>query len=195
MSKTLLIAIPTMGTLRAELCAWLQNQPYSYFLTVNVSPVSKARNQIVDIFLNQSEHDYLLMVDSDTVPPADAIEKLMALEADVATGVTPIVKGNKLSWNVYKTHPEVEEVVTYEDKEPFEVVGCGASCLLISRETLKALKQPYFKTIEFDNGAYCSEDLYFCEQVTKAGKKIMCEPSVQCAHHKGTALSFEETKS
>lgn len=188
--QSTLIAIPTMGTLRAELCAWLQNQPAPYILMVNVSPVAVARNQIVDIFLEQTTHSHLLMVDADTVPPPDALQKLIALDTDVATGVTPITKGNQLSWNVYKETQAVESVVSYEDTVPFKVVGCGASCILISRETLEHIEKPWFRSIEFKNGNRCSEDLYFCEQVRKLGATIMCDPSVQCTHYKTTALQL-----
>ena len=178
-----------MGWLKAELMTWLVRNDGAY-ITTQRSPVAFARNAIVAEFLSRKE-DYLLMVDSDTVPPDDAVEKLLKIadKNTVTTGVTAILKGNSLCPNVYIETEHVEEChpVSHFTK-PFEVAGCGASCMLIPRKLLEKMEVPYFKTIEFDEEKICSEDLYFCEQVRKVGGKIMCDPSVQATHFKEVGL-------
>jgi len=131
------------------------------------------------------------MVDADTVPPENTIRDLYALlegehSADIATGITNRIHNDSYSSNVYIDYSDVENPQTISDlpQSPFRVAGCGAACLLIKREILEKLSQPYCKTIEFDNGAYCSEDLYLCEQVIKAGGTIVAHPGVVCGHVK-----------
>jgi len=132
-----------------------------------------------------------MMVDADTIPPMDAIPKLLSLlegdgGTDMATGITNRIGERHHTANVYRTYQDVENPETIGDlpQSPFRVVGCGASCIIIKREILEKISKPYCKTIEFDNGAYCSEDLYLCEQITKAGGTIVAHPGVVCGHVK-----------
>lgn len=193
--KTLYIAIPTMGWLNTELAEWIDTfqSPFEMervVFTKNISPVSFARNKIVDDFL-KTNYDTLMMIDADTTPPRNAIEVLAWIlsesGASVATGITPIVLNSlQQKANVYRTHEGVEKSIKISELPyvPFEVVGCGASCIMITREILEKLPKPYFKTIEYDNGKICSEDLYFCEQVRKVGGTIVAHPDVRCGHVK-----------
>jgi GT2 family glycosyltransferase len=126
------------------------------------------------------------MVDSDTIPPEDALDKLLELDVPIATGITPIIKGNKPYANVYIHAGDVEHPYPIA-KTPmgiFEVVGCGASCLLIRRDVLEKMEKPWFKSLEFDNGAVCSEDLFFCEKAIQAGFTITAHSGVRCGHAK-----------
>jgi hypothetical protein len=189
--KTFVIGIPTMGKMRTQLVSWMNKQEGIPIMSIEVTPHAFARNLLVDAFL-QTEADYLLMVDSDTVPCEGAVKMLLDVADDttVATGVTPIVKGNSICPNVYKKTEDVEKCLKIKDKKPFEVAGCGASCIMIPRKLLEKMPKPYFKSIEFDDAKICSEDLYFCEQVYKNGGKIICDPKVTCVHFKEVGLSL-----
>jgi hypothetical protein len=73
-----LVAVPTMGamhpSLTATLLEWSRQFPpeqLSFYFTFKVSPVDRARNEIVRWFLaNEAKFTHLLFVDSDTIPPA-----------------------------------------------------------------------------------------------------------------------------
>lgn len=186
MKKNIQIAIPTMGTLRVELAGWLLDNELSFICSNEITPHSAARNTLVDLFMTHSDADYLMMVDADTVPPEHAIDDLLAVDADVVTGVTPITRGGEIMTNVFRDETPLKSTEEYET--PFEVRGCGASCLLIKREVFEKLEKPYFKAIEFDNGNRCSEDLYFCDAVRGHGMHIVCQPSVVCKHFKTVSL-------
>lgn len=184
------LAIPTMGWVHTELAIWIRDNELFPSYANRIQPVSKARNVIIEAFL-KSDKQYLMMVDADTIPPANTISDLISLlegdgSADVATGITPRIHGKQFTSNVYINYADVENPSPIHElpRSPFRVVGCGASCLLIKREILEKLSKPYCKTIEFDNGAYCSEDLYLCEQVIKAGGTIVAHPGVVCGHVK-----------
>lgn len=192
MENKLFIAIPTMGTLQTRLASFLLKQEnVKIQFSDSIAPVSKARNTLIQAFL-KSDADHLLMIDSDTIPPVDVVSQLQTLlkDCDVATGITPIIKKEGRSANVFITTKDVEKFIPFESLPtiPFEVKGCGASCIMIKRSILEKISEPYCKTIEFDNGAYCSEDLYLCEQITNAGGKIMAHPLVICGHVKTIIL-------
>lgn len=188
----LMIAIPTMGSIHTNLSSWLLDQFSRTIFSNQISPHSHARNTLVDTFLNsRAQYQYLMFVDSDTVPPVGAATRLrMALDAgaDLATGVTPIQKGNERSWNVYQKHEDVETVVTDTPSKTFEIVGCGMSCVMMKRSVFDVVEKPFFKSIEFEDGNICSEDLYFCDQLFKQGLKMVCDPVVKCEHFKTIAL-------
>lgn len=188
------LAIPTMGNIRTELCEFIYNNRDDFtqvFSTNLVSPLSRARNTIAEAFL-KSNCDVLLTIDSDTIPTVDGILKLIRLihaGAAIATGVTPIRKGDINFPNVYQNYTDVERTSPQTlPTEPFAIVGCGLSCAMIRRDTFSSLTAPYFKTIEYDNGAFCECDLYFCQQVIDAGMEIVCDPSVTCRHAKTVLL-------
>jgi len=195
MEKTLFIAVPTLGSMNVGTALWLastaQERPEVQVTVTNkIIPVAFARNAIIRAFL-ETDCKYLMMVDSDTLPPNNAIDTLMSLlegegGADVATAITPIKRDEGRSVNVYKNYPDVEKFQPFSElpEGPFEVVGCGCACILFKREILERIEKPYCKSIEFDDGNYCSEDLFLCEKITKAGGRIVADPRVICGHAK-----------
>lgn len=191
--QNILLAVPTMGTIRIELANFIiDNQWHSVLFSNCVTPHSNARNQLVSNFL-KTDAEWLLFVDSDTVPPEDTIVRFMqcaALDYLVMTGVTPVLRKDVPVANVYKTAFDVQEPMDLGDmpEQPFEVAGCGAACLMVHRSVFENLARPWFKSIEFDNGAYCSEDLFFCDRVVTFGEKILAIPDIMCEHYKTVAI-------
>ena len=69
----------------ARLLKWkaaLPSHQLHFHFSVNVAPVDRARNNIVDVFLKTRLSDgsfltHLLMIDSDTIPEEDAVERLL----------------------------------------------------------------------------------------------------------------------
>lgn len=194
-----LVAIPTMGWLRAELVAWVIENKFEFITSIGVSPHSAARNYLFGQFL-MDEYDYLLMIDSDTVPLPGTFEYLSYLVdagADVATGITPIIKGHKLCVNVYRDHESVEKCVCRCEvpSGPFEVVGCGMSYILMSKHIIEKVneltKGHPCRAMEFSDGKRCSEDLYFSDRVREVGGKIVCHPEAEAVHVKEMPIMFE----
>lgn len=154
-----------------------------FVILSGVSPVARARNLITKEFL-ASDATHLFMVDDDTIPPVDAIEKLLAVDADVVTGVTPILRQGSRTTNIYFDVSGVP--MSFKDiehkKKPFEVRGCGASCILIRRDVLEKIGIPYFAELWGTDGEHVSEDIYFCNRAEEEKFKILCEPTVICKH-------------
>lgn len=212
----ILIAVPTMGHMHVNLTTHMirwakkfEKGVINFFFTYKVSPVDRARNQIVDFFLNGIKHPdgsktdftHLFFVDSDTIPPKDALERLLAHEKDIITGMTPMLHYDKAN-NVWGTFFNCWESVKdaagniIQSKCPHpntgvkEIERCGGSCLLIKREVFDKLKTPYFQFLIKENGLdhIKSEDIYFCDSAREQGFKIWVDTSVVCQHHKEVML-------
>lgn len=142
-------------------------------------PVTLVRNCIASRFLDNSNGTHLLMIDDDTVPalPETAL-RLAALDAPIATGITPMLVNERVEFNVWRNG-------YWEPPWPhgtFEVEACGTSCLMIRREVLEALEFPWFQFQQNRSNHLRSEDVSFCRRARDAGYKIMCDANVICSH-------------
>ncbi len=204
----LLIAVPTMGSihpiLASRLIAWGQKygEQVSFYFTFKVAPVDRARNQIVEFFLrSEREFTHLLMIDSDTIPPVDAVDRLLSHKQPIVTGLTPILSySEKGGWESYdnafverekdgagkvtKTH------IAARNTGLQEVFRCGASCLLIERSVFDALVPPYFvfETNPENTAHVRSEDIQFCDRVREKGFAIQADTDVVAQHYKNIML-------
>lgn len=204
----ILVGVPTMGGINAELVSrlilWAKNFPrgvVNFYFTHKVSPVDRARNKIVDYFLSHADLTHLFFVDSDTVPPTDALEKLLMMETDIATGLTPMVYLDKEKnvwgtfYNAFIPITDAEGKFIRTENPPLdgkvhEVRKCGGSCLMIRREVFDKLERPYFRFILDDTGIEHtkSEDIYFCDTAREKGFKVMAHTGIICNHHKEVML-------
>jgi GT2 family glycosyltransferase len=213
--KNILIGVPSMGSISAPLTTILikmvkefKGGHLGFYFPLKVSPVERARNEIVKFLMAErtnkktglpvAQFTHLLFIDSDTIPPADVLEKLLAHDKDIISGLTPILHYDreKMAWGTMDncfTHQDVDEkdgkVRTHAVKRNsglHKIWRCGTSCLLIKREVFEKLAKPYFK-FEFDEDIVKpvrSEDLYFCDKAHEAGFEIWCDSSVICNHSK-----------
>jgi hypothetical protein len=95
------------------------------------------------IFLAE-QYDALLIVENDIIPPPDALEKLLAVEADIAYGVYALRRGIP-QLNV--RHPQTHKAWSQhkaEWREKFgqviDIAGIGFGCTLIHRNVLETLE-------------------------------------------------------
>jgi len=133
------------------------------------------------------DHDaeWIFMLDSDVIPPPDAIERLLGCNHKIASGVyyrrnLPIEPG---LWN--ETKDGTTFLHDYPKTMRFEVDLCGAGCLLIHRDVFERLKKPYFEwTLDkLPKPAGSSEDFNFLRKARKElGIRPMIDPNVQCQH-------------
>lgn len=193
------IAVPTQDAwIHANLVEQIikQSQGHSITFVKGKSPIAVARNTVIKNFL-RSDCTHLWMLDADTVPPQDALEKLLALDADIASAVTPILTENGVLANYYETNDSSKRDTMEEAKKhdrPFPVAGVGHSCILINRRVLDgttnvaALKEPWYSEVWFQNGDFCEADIYFCNKATDEGYIITVDPSIVCKHIKELAV-------
>jgi hypothetical protein len=129
---------------------------------------------------------HIFFIDSDVLPRANTLEKLLDLDKDIAVGVYPTTSKKGLSWSVAK-----EELFLRIDdlpRSPFKVKYTGFGCVLVKMEVFEKLQWPYWKNEFVEGGIEKGEDIYFCDKVREAGFDIWCEPKVKCNHIRITSL-------
>jgi len=186
-----LIAVPAGdGWIHASTIQSLMGQMKGnrFLIVQGVSPVALARNKVVEAFL-KSDCDKLWMIDSDTIPPADALEKLLEVDAAVVTGITPILKREGTHNNVYARNGTGELVpIEVPTGKTFKIDACGASCLLIDRSVLKKMDAPWFAEMWSQDNTHVSEDIFFCNSMKEQGIEIVAHSQVVCQHVKEVLL-------
>jgi hypothetical protein len=136
------------------------------------------------------KYDAMLVIESDIIPPADALRKLAALNADCAYGVYRFRVSDVI--NIFERYPEKEgkrarNVGESLSAQPhllkravrvgkYPCSGAGLGCILIRRKVLEAID---FRMVD-QNGGHC--DSWFTDDAYHAGYTQMADMSVICAH-------------
>lgn len=164
----------------------------SVYPTMNVVPVDNARNEIVREFL-KSDCTHLFFVDSDTIPPVNAIKKLLAADKPIVSALTPIVEHDEARKNDSNGFYRKLNAVGEHGKHLNEyvglvpIIGAGGSCILIRREVFEKMQYPWYRfQYQDDNGkeTIVGEDIYFTAMAKSAGFQPWAETSVICKHNK-----------
>ena len=159
----------------------LRVMPWDDLYTIGSTYLPEARNTLHRFFVEESQCEHLVMLDSDVLPPPDFLERLLAHNK-------PLVGG----WYRKKDEAGTPCVYTYETQEADgvywwkprpvpgvgleQVDGAGAGCWLMHRTVAEALgPKPY----DMNQGG---EDLALCKRVTDLGFPIFIDWSVACAH-------------
>lgn len=195
MKPQVMLGLPTMGNVHTHLMlvilSWIgQAASGKYNLTlyptVAVQPVDNARNEIVRTFL-QGNSTHLLFIDSDTVPPVDTIDRLLAMDVPIATAITPIIDYSEERKEFYRKWNVVD--MNDQHVEPnmgiVQAKGAGSSCILIRREVFEKLDAPWYRFF-YQGENIMSEDIYFTAKANSAGFKTYADTSLICQHAKTT---------
>jgi hypothetical protein len=172
-------------------------------LIMEKSPyIHKSRNNAFREAQNVNA-DYLLMVDCDMQFPADALQRLINLDKDVASGMYfkrnwphyPLAynwTGDKKDW-----HGNISDV----PKVPFKIDAVGTGFILISKKVLDFwTPEVYrdhgkpFSPIQYDDdngGELAGEDTSFCMRCKDLGFEIWVDPTFRLGHI-GTQISNTE---
>lgn len=159
-------------------------------LPVAGMPYDHARDTINHVALANGYH-YAFHLDSDVIPPPDAIHRLMAHNLPFVSGVyhrrspphgLPVMlKGG--GW-----------ITQYPANALIEVDLVGAGCMLLRRDFLESLppidpdrghrwfQWKVHRAHQLPQGEALSEDFAFCRHAQKNGWKIMVDTSIICKH-------------
>jgi hypothetical protein len=130
--------------------------------------------------------DAMLVIESDIIPPADALVKLANLDADCAYGVYRFRTSNIINiFERYDAKPRnlgeslsihPRKLLAARRRVRIPCSGAGLGCTLIKRHVLKAIQFRF----EGERGAHC--DTFFNRDVLQAGYSQMADMSVVCGH-------------
>lgn len=165
------------------------------YLGVKNAPIEKAREIAAENAIKAGAK-YLWFVDDDTVPPPNALKRLIYIldnypDVAVVGGIyvtrddvvpQPLVfrgMGNGSFWH-------------WKEGDIFEVTGMGAGCMLVRVEVFNKLPKPWFTFETADSydatvaSTSVSEDIHFCNLVRQAGYKIVAHGGILCDHWHST---------
>jgi len=161
--------------------------PYNEF---PVMSISKSRNLIINKALKEC-YDYVLFIDSDTIPPSDVIQRLLSHKKKIVCGIC--FSRMKIPGEGVKLIPDVFRVINEHIKDQdglpsmvplnqievshpqlMRVVSCGAGSMIIHKSILQEVK--------FKEDLKQCEDRHFCIELYKKKIQLYCDTSVICKH-------------
>lgn len=192
--ENVLIAIPNLGRIHVDLARQLYKWGRQYGEHIDVystqtRPLWVARNECVETFM-ESNRDWLVFIDSDVIPPDNAIELLTSDKSKPIVGA--LVHELKLDTdNVVKRVPMVLKLVKYLDNDDFpaeyrvidythiherylQVDATGTQCVAIHRSVFDAIKRPWFTGV--------AEDFNFYRKARESNIDIFIDTCVFARH-------------
>jgi len=177
------------------------------------------RNQVAKVLLDDTESEWLFLIDSDMGFAHDTVDRLVAsadpVERPVMGGLAFACKTDgkaSMYGTRYQAQPTVYDFVELPESVGFvargryvrdsviAATGTGAACLLVHRAALEAVRGKYgdnwFTPVTHPKGpkgpTTFSEDLSFCVRLAGAGVPIHVNTAVKTTHDKGFAFLDEE---
>lgn len=141
----------------------------------------KARNQIAD---SVTDDDYLMFLDSDMVFEPDLIDRLIASDKDIVSGMAFIREYPfDPAFSRLNADGLYEAYRDFEVGKLIEVDGVGMACTLIKRKVLDAMEKPYFEFIKNEKtGDIMGEDVSFCRKAKEKGFKVYVDTNLEVGH-------------
>lgn len=166
------------------------------------------RNALAKAMCDESEAEWLFMVDSDMGFADDTVERLIrAADPElrpVVGGLAFAMKtdGRSSHYGIrYRAQPTLYDFVEEEDRigvtprfdyprnKLVEVAATGGACMLIHRTALEKVRAKFgdvwFDTIRHPKGAHFSEDLAFCVRLAACGLPLFVHTGIRTTHDKG----------
>ena len=132
------IILPSRGLIFAEVEEGIEDMRSQHSIKVyrcHEKPIPEAQNYLVDkALLAVPSPDFLMFVEEDTVPPQNALEKLLAPMRDKDVGITCID---------YAMHNNFSTITKKTDTG--EILFCGLGMTLVKTEVFQKIQWPYFR--------------------------------------------------
>lgn len=183
----ILIAVPTFQSIEPEVFKAiykLKSEHELDFDFVKGYDCAVARNEIGKL-VQLGGYDFVLMVDSDTLVPSDALDLMLDPPADVVLGVCPRKNTKDGKTAIIKIGaPAYHDSYYYSDlpEGRVKVKGGGFACALIRANVFTRLDPPWFQYVTNADGSTLSEDYYFCQNASFMDIDIWMDPRVRCGH-------------
>lgn len=183
----ILIAVPCMDQVAAgfaQSLATLNKVGECAVVFIVGSLIYDSRNKIATQAVEVGA-DYVMWFDSDMIFSPDTLQKLIADDKDIVSGLyhrrtapyTPVLfseigvnDDGTAKWSNYDDHPD----------SLFRCEGIGFGCVLVKAEVLFDMAAKYHDWFGPTNGF--GEDLSFCLRAKELGFEIWCDPTVNCGH-------------
>jgi len=183
-NPSVFLGIPNTGRIHIDLSKWMMYNinSFRHISMPQKKPHDHARNYIVNEFL-QTSCEWLLMVDSDIIPPMNVLD-MVNNNVDVCSAYITINHNGKIMpLAMEKVDGGYRGDMQAKYNELNKVDATGTGCLLINRRIFDRLDKPYFRFVYDDNGMLVNgEDFDFCDRVKKLGIDIYFDARYICKH-------------
>ncbi len=184
----LLIGLPHKDTVTMEWALAFRNLQInipSIFTCSRGTPIDMARNEIIKSAQTNGV-EWVFFLDTDVVPPPDAIIRLLNHNLPIVSGVY-WTRALPLEPAVWREVPNGKQAIPFTPGQMIEADFIGSGCLLIHMSVFDKIEKPYFEwTLSFkdpnDFGKGTSEDFDWCKKVRARGYSIKVDTSIQCRH-------------
>jgi hypothetical protein len=137
------------------------------------SLVYDAREGAAKYLLSKPDIDAVLFLDSDMMPPADMLVKLVEHDKPIVSALA-FKRVPNYEPCIFKKVSDTEAEIYHDyPKGLIEVEACGMACCLIKREVFENIPGPWFMPGKL------GEDLSFCRRVKHP---IYCDTELICGH-------------
>lgn len=172
----------------------------------NLKKVVSSRNKILQYALDNF-YDYVLMMDSDVIPPKNIIPELLNCKKDIVSGIyfNYFNSGGKMkflpvAWRsispkefeeikakvnlgpLVKSNLDIRRHLTSEEAESNELIKVlipSPGCMLIKKSVFEKVK---YGLVEVPNNIYTSDDIYFMQKARELGFESYCHTKIKCKH-------------
>lgn len=169
----------------------------------NMKRLVDSRNLILE-YAKYEDYDYVLMMDSDVIPPVEIIPELLKHEKEIVSGMYynyfNVSGESRLEPVAWKSISEEEfrllrekmnlpdsmkaedlrRHLTNEEADSnnlLEVLYPSAGCMLLSRAVFEKVRYGLIKT-----DVRTSDDIFFINEARKAGFKVYVDTKIKCRH-------------
>lgn len=195
-----MIAVPCMEKIDYETVMCLMKLPAGttkadvHARFISGSLIYDARNTFCMDAVKE-KFDYIMFIDSDMLFPANVIDRLIDLNADIATAVYYGRTGNYAPQVYTEMLPTTEQRLETVSQRPdnvdgvFEIKACGMACCLVS---VGLIKEMFARNINpFEPFGHLGEDFSFCVRAYDLGAEIVADGTIPI-YHKGIAYYGKE---
>lgn len=162
--------------------------------TVGIPDVGKARNDIVEMFLEEKQYTHLMWIDSDMAWNPTAVEALINLQVPVASCLVTKKSPpfNITLFTLLRPDEKTQSLDTftvpfgnYPLDKPFRFPnsGIGTAFMLIERQVIEKMEKPYFGGMADPvTRTLKGTDFYFCVQILRHGYEFVYDPRPNVYH-------------
>ena len=121
---------------------------YAGLITAGVSTTDRNRNDITELFLNETDADWLFWIDADNVIPDGTIRRLLDMDRTLASGLyygkgdghIPIAYAYVEESQAYRN---IGGIIEWERGEIIPVDAGGMGCILTHRSVFEDIRKNY----------------------------------------------------
>lgn len=123
---------------------------------------------------------HLFFLDSDVVVPTDIIGRLLGQRKEII-GASYNHRSLPLRSTVRIADETGKLVKAAMPQEPFRCYAVPTGAMLIDLSVFDRIERPWFH-VEERGAELMGDDVWFCQQATKAGIEVWCDPRIPVKH-------------